>query len=131
MGLEELTSTLTPCAFGAGESCCNGLNPIFKLGADSPSAGCLCNELLLEEIVKEVVSNELAAAVGFDAPKLFEIFQECGTNFFGGTGDAWCPPKSQRINFSPAEIEQQQAWQAAQPGPFKQKIAQIQYMLFG
>lgn len=26
-------------------------------------------------------------------------FQDCGTSFFGGIGPAWCPPKSQRIDF--------------------------------
>lgn len=72
LGLDELTALLTPCAFGPGESCCNGLNPVFKLGSGSATAGCLCSELLLDEVANEITKNELAAAIGFTTDKLKE-----------------------------------------------------------
>lgn len=71
--MEEITSRFVPCVGGASDGCCRNLNNLFKLGGSSRTAGCLCNDLLLDEIVNEVVSNELAAAVGFDRNRLEEM----------------------------------------------------------
>ncbi|GMH38242.1 hypothetical protein BSKO_06126 [Bryopsis sp. KO-2023] len=70
VGLEELTNILTPCAFGPGDTCCNGINPIFKLASGGFAEGCLCDELLLEELTKEITGNELAVSFGFTGEAL-------------------------------------------------------------
>lgn len=91
IGFEEIESRLLPCAFGPVPTCCNNINPIFKLENSGPGAGCLCSELLLVEIIDQLGQNELAALIGFDQERLFVVFQGCGTQFLLGRGEATCP----------------------------------------
>jgi len=91
IGFEEIENRLLPCAFGPVPTCCDNINPIFKLENSGPGAGCLCNELILVEIVDQLKENQLAAIIGFDQQRLFVVFQGCGTQFLLGRGEATCP----------------------------------------
>jgi len=91
IGLDDLVERLIPCALGPVPNCCNEINPIFKLARGAIAPGCLCNNLLLDEVIGFVEANELAMLAGFGRQQILDVFQGCGTNFFGGTGDAACP----------------------------------------
>lgn len=73
--IEDITNVLTPCVFGVVPSCCDGLAPLFKIGAmqNSPLEGCLCNELILTETVREVESTEITGLVGFDGTRFMTV----------------------------------------------------------
>ncbi|GMH38157.1 hypothetical protein BSKO_06041 [Bryopsis sp. KO-2023] len=75
ISIEEITPLLFPCVFGVVQSCCDGLIPLFQIGANvnSPLEGCLCNELILTATVKEVEKVEATELVGFDRTRFMTV----------------------------------------------------------
>lgn len=89
----DIQNALVPCIFGVVKSCCDGLAPIFRIGEmkNSPLEGCLCNELILTETVREVENTQITELVGFTGSRFMTVLQGCSINFFFGEGNATCP----------------------------------------
>lgn len=75
ISIEDITAQLTPCVFGVIPSCCDNLSPIFKIGAmrNSPLEGCLCNELILTETVRQVENTQVTELVGFTGTRFMTV----------------------------------------------------------
>lgn len=75
ISIEDITGQLTPCVFGVIPSCCDNLAPIFKIGAkqNSPLEGCLCNELILTETVRQVENTQITELVGFTGNRFMTV----------------------------------------------------------
>jgi hypothetical protein len=90
-GLEELQSSLTPCAFSASSTCCSNIDNLVALDADSEFAGCLCNQGVIDLMIEEIESNSLAQSIGFDGDKLMDVLKTCNAPIVGTSECARAP----------------------------------------
>ncbi|CAD7704259.1 unnamed protein product [Ostreobium quekettii] len=94
IGEDSLQSTFTPCALGSSPSasCCSAIASTTGISQGGDLAGCLCQQQVIDGFIGVLETNTLAAAVGFDGPKLMSVLAECGADFVGNNGCAQAPP---------------------------------------
>lgn len=75
ISIEDIQNQVIPCVFGVVPSCCDSLAPLFRIGEErnSPLEGCLCNELILTEVVREIEKSQVAELVGFDGTRFMTV----------------------------------------------------------